>query len=250
VEITGIAFALLRIAGEHTQEFNRWYDLDHMPEHVSKADVVAGRRYVAPAALREVDGVLPSDLLDGYPPYLTTYLFGGPLDFRSDEAKAGWRDMDRRIVKAGRFWQAGDVVHSSFWTLRSTHARPSIHVADPAVPHLAHRGLIAALGRAPSAERRQDAIDWWDRTHLDDLFAVPGIVGALRFDPVDAGSDDLLLHLILCEAPPAEVMAGVEQHRRYDRAVGRWPAHAGAYEPLAWLPFQRVVPLEYDFDVD
>ena len=250
MEINAISLTFLEIPAELTQEYNRWYDLDHMPEHVSKADVVAGRRYVAPSELRAVEGVLPSELLDGYPPYLTTYLFGGPLDFREAEAKSGWTVMDQRIVRAGRFWQAGDVVHSSWWTLRSSHARPSVHVAEPAIAHLGHRGVIAALGRAPSVERRQEAADWWDRTHLDDLFAVPGVLAVLRFDPVEPLDQDLLLHLVLCESPPADVMAGVDQQRRYDTAIGRWPAHKGVYEPLAWMPFQRIVPLEYDFDVD
>ncbi len=77
MEINGISFNLLDIPAELTEEYNRWYDLDHIAEHISKADVLMGRRYVRPAAYRELDGIQVSDFLDGYPPYLTIYSFGG-----------------------------------------------------------------------------------------------------------------------------------------------------------------------------
>jgi hypothetical protein len=35
---------------------------------------------------------------------------------------------------------------------------------------------------------------------------------------------------------------------RYAGAVGRFPPHGGAYEPLAFVPYRLIRPLEYDFD--
>jgi hypothetical protein len=247
VQIDGIQLTFLDIPAELTQEYNRWYDLDHMPEHVSKADVVMGRRYVAPRELRGLDGAQPAELFGGHPPYATIYFSGG-LDFTSDEARNGWTTMDRRIVKAGRYWKEGHATHSASWRLGGASARAGVLVAEPAIPHLNHRGAIFALGRAPSAERRQEAIGWWTGTHLVDLFAVPGVLAALRGDPVSL-DPELLLHVILCEDPPAEVLARIHAAMRYARAVGRYPAHAGVYESIAFLPYDRIVPLEYDFDV-
>jgi hypothetical protein len=249
VEVTGIALALLDIRSELTQEYNRWYDLDHLPEHISKADVVAGRRYVAPRELRSVPGVQPSEWLGGYPSYVTTYLFGGPLDFMSDEAQDLWRVKDRGIVKEGRYWNEGLLRHNSHWWLADAVTRPTVLVSKEAVPHLAHRGIILAVGKAPSADRVQEAVDWWDNTHLVDLFAVPGLLGAIRLAPVDPAHADVLLHVLLCEEPPADVMAGIDKAMRYQRAVGRFPAHGGVYERIAFLPYNRIVPLEYDFDI-
>jgi hypothetical protein len=249
VEITGIALALLDVDAELTEEYNRWYDLDHLAEHVSKGDVVAGRRYVAPRALRSAPGVQPSEWLGGYPSYVTTYLFGGPIDFRSDEAANLWRDKDRWIVREGRYWLEGRLRHTSHWQLADAVARPTVHVSKDAVPHLAHRGIILAVGRAPSADRVQEAVDWWDRTHLVDLFAVPGLLAAIRLAPVDPQHADVLLHVLLCEEPPADVMAGIDKAMRYQRAIGRFPAHGGVYDRMAFLPFDRIVPLEYDFDI-
>jgi hypothetical protein len=35
VKTEGMMLALLDIPAEYTEEYNRWYDLDHMPEHVA-----------------------------------------------------------------------------------------------------------------------------------------------------------------------------------------------------------------------
>jgi hypothetical protein len=249
VEINAFMVAMLEIPPELTQEYNRWYDLDHIAEHISKGDVLAGRRYVATRELRRVPGIQPSEWTAGYPPYVTTYLFGGPLDFVSDEAQALWTDMDRGILKAGRFWRDGRSVHGSRWRVADAVARPSCLVSKPAIPYLAHRGIIIALGKAPSAERMQEAVDWWDNTHLVDLFAVPGVLAAIRGAPEAPTPADTLCHILLCEDSPADVMVRIDEAMRYQRAIGRFPAHGGVYESIAFLPYDRIVPLEYDFDV-
>jgi hypothetical protein len=248
VEISGISLTFLDIPASLTQEYNRWYDLDHMPEHVSKADVVMGRRYVAPRALRTAAGVLDSEQFGGHAPYATIYFFGGPLDFTGDEARELWRVKDRGIVKQGRYWLEGRATHGSRWRMGEAVARPDVHVAPEAIAHLNHRGVIVAIGRAPSVERREEALAWWRDVHLVDLFAVPGVLAALRMDPVGA-DEDLVLHLLLCDGPTLEVMAAIEEAKRYTRAIGRFPAHGGAYEPLTFLPYDRIVPFEYDFDL-
>ncbi len=47
MELTGIWLSFLDVPAEYTAEFNRWYDLDHMPSHVARPDIVSGHRYVA-----------------------------------------------------------------------------------------------------------------------------------------------------------------------------------------------------------
>lgn len=249
MQITGIMLALLDIPAAYTNEYNRWYDLDHLPEHLSKADVVAGRRYVATRQLRAAPGVVAGDITGGHPPYATTYLFGGPVDFMSREALDGWQEKDRTIVKAGRYWREGRGLYARRWRSAEAVARPSVLVAPEAVPHLAHRGIIVALGRAPSPDRVDEAVHWWRTTHLVDLFAVPGVLAALRFTPEEAEERDQVLHILLCEDAPHEVMARIDEAMRYQRAVGRFPAHGGVYQPLAFLPYERIVPLEYDFEI-
>jgi hypothetical protein len=248
VRVDGSQLAFLDIGPEYTQEYNRWYDLDHLPEHVSKPDVVFGRRYVAPAALRDLPGALAGDAFGGHAPYLTWYGFGGPLDMTSDEAREGWRTKDRAIVKQGRYWAKGRVAGLTSVRVAECLARPGCLVSEDAVPYLAHRGVIVAYGRPPAPEQRDAAVAWWREVHLVDLFTVPGVLAALRCDPV--GDDqDHVLHLLLCEDAPADVMPRIAAMLRYQGAVGRFPAHGGVYEPACFLPYDRIVPLDYGFDV-
>ena len=247
MRLDGTQLAFLDISPEYTAEYNRWYDLDHIAEHISKPDVLFGRRYVAPASLRGLPGSLVGEALGGHTPYLTWYGFGGPLDMMSDEAKAGWTTMDNGIARQGRYWQKGTVPGWAAGSTGECRARPGCLVSEPAIPYLAHRGLIIAQGIAPSVERRDEAIAWWNNVHLVDLFTVPGVLASIRLDPV-TGPSDRVLHILLCADSPAEVMPRIDAMLRYQGALGRWPAHKGIYTPECFLPYDRIVPLEYDFD--
>jgi hypothetical protein len=74
------------------------------------------------------------------------------------------------------------------------------------------------------------------------------VLAALRGEPVGEDRADLVLHVLLLDDDPATVMPRVEAALRYARAVGRYPPHGGAYEPLAFVPYRLVRPLEYDFE--
>jgi hypothetical protein len=247
VKVDGVPLAVLDVPAERTADFNRWYDLDHLPEHQFKGDTLQARRYVAPRALRTSAGVEVPEF--GYGPYLTTYLHGGPIDLVSDEAAGLWRDKDRSLVRQGRYWTEGRPVHSSHWRLERSLARPSCLVSEDAIPYLAHRGVVVALGRAPSGNRRQEAVDWWERTHLVDLFGVRGVLAALRFGSTSDERSDQLLHLLLCEEPVADVLPRIQAMKRFSGSIGRYPAYGGGYESTAFLPYDRIVPLDYDFEV-
>jgi len=120
MEINGIQLVFLDMPAEYTEDYNRWYDLDHMPEHVSKADVIMGRRYVADRSLRDLPASFVSDAFGGHPPYLSIYSFGGPLVgsasqtgllFGSSGPKGHgirrvvrWQHSDRACCEASRAW--------------------------------------------------------------------------------------------------------------------------------------------------
>ena len=245
MQVQGLLVALLDMPPELTEEYNRWYDLDHLPEHVSKRDVLQARRYVAPRDLQGT-GTVDGAVVPFHAPYLTIYYYGIP-DFDSDDAWGGWTVKDRGLVKAGRFFRAGTVVSSAQWRANTARARPSVLVSEEAIPYLAHRGVVVAVGRAAGPEQRPDAQRWWDDVHLPDLFAVDGVLAALRCDPVGDDAADLMLHVLLLDDDPAAVMPRVDAALRYAGAVGRFPPHGGAYEPLAFLPYRLIRPLEYDF---
>jgi hypothetical protein len=247
MEMQGVLLALLDMPAELTEEYNRWYDLDHMPEHVSKRDVVLGRRYVAPRDLQGL-GSLGGDLVAAHAPYLTLYYYG-IADFDSADAWGGWTVKDRGLVKSGRFFREGSVMFSQRWRTAGARARASVLVSEEAIPYLAHRGVVVALGRAPSSAQRADALRWWDDVHLPDLLAIDGVLAALRFDPVGDGAPELMAHVLLLEDDPKLVMPRVDAALRYAGAVGRFPPHGGVYESLAFLPYRTIQPLEYDFEL-
>jgi hypothetical protein len=247
MELTGIMFATLDIPPEYTAEYNRWYDLDHLPEHISKGDVVMARRYVAPRDLQAAPGVEYQDWPGGFAPYATCYFFGVEA-FDGPEALGWWTAKDRVIVRSGRYWREGRGTYSGRWRLSEVFTGTGVLVSDEAVPYLAHRGIIVAVGRAPSPERRDEAVAWWRDTHLVDLLALPGVLAAARFDPVAEHERDLVVHVLLCGDDPAAVLPRVEESRRFLRAIGRYPAHGGVYQPSAFLPYRTIVPFEYDFD--
>jgi hypothetical protein len=246
MDVQGILLALLDIPRDVTEEYNRWYDLDHLPEHVSKPDVLQAKRYVAPRDLQDLGGG-GGKLTGGHPPYLTMYYLGVP-DFAGEEATTGWVTKDRGIIKAGRFWRSGHVPFVRRWRLGETFTRASVLVSDEAVPYVGHRGLVVALGRASSADERDAALGWWRATHLVDLLAVEGVLVAMRFDPVEVEEQDLVLHILLLEEDPAVVMPRIHRSLRYGSELGRYPAHGGVYESIAFLPYRTIVPLEYDFE--
>jgi hypothetical protein len=246
MEVKGTLLALIDIEPEFTEEYNRWYDLDHLPEHISKRDVLTGKRYVAPRDLRALGGG-GDRLTGGHPPYLTIYYLGID-DFASEEAAALWTTKDRGIIKAGRFWRGGSVAFVARWQLGETFTAPPILVGADAVPYLAHRGVVVAIGRAPAADAREDAVRWWRETHLVDLLAIDGVAAAMRFDPVDDENGDVLLHVLLLEDDPALVMPRIVTAQRYAEGVGRYPAHGGVYESVAFLPYRTIAPLDYDFE--
>jgi hypothetical protein len=245
MQLHGIMLALLDIPPELTEEYNRWYDLDHLAEHVSKADIAMARRYVAPRDLQGL-GTLSGDVVSMHAPYLTIYFAAIP-DFDGEAALAGWTTKDRGIVKAGRYFREGRGVLAGRWRTVGAWARAGCNVSEEAIPYLAHRGVVVAIGRPPAPDRRAEALGWWDDVHIPDLLAVDGVLAVLRFEPSGPPSD-LVLHVLLLEADPKVAMPRIDGAMRYASAIGRFPPHGGGYEPLAFLPYRSIVPLEYDFE--
>ncbi len=232
--IDGIALALLDVPDDARAAYHRWYELDHLPEHLAKPDVVTATRYLHCT----VDGLETGDL-DGIC-FATMYWLGGVQDFDDDEVLARWAETDRRLTKEGRFWRDVRVVRASRWRLRSAESRASISASEQAIPHLGHVGVVLSFGRHP-AGGREVAARWWRETQQRELLDVAGVAAILEFEPAD-GSDELL-HVLMCTAEVRAVTDGIRAMRAVHRLVGRYPAFKGEYETTAILPFERLSPL-------
>jgi hypothetical protein len=245
VQLTGVALALLEVPAELEAEFNDWYDLDHQPEHVSLPDVLYGRRYKAPARAAGSAALIASDLTSGHPNYATLYLMGGPADFTGEAAQAGHRTKDRELRRQGRFWSAGRVVYTTYWRFQAASTRPSLRISAEAAPFIAHRGLIAAVGRPGPSAGLDDACRWWDEVEIPDLFDVPGIEAVVRFETATGDTAAPMLHLVYLSRPASALLPAIEAMRERQGLLGRFPPHAQAYEPLVFLPYDWIVPLDH-----
>lgn len=244
MRVSGFLTGMLSVDATLAEDFNRWYDMDHMPEHLAKPDVAAGRRYARVPELSDGGDVSFGAPIDSYPGYLTTYLLGGDEDFMSEARRAAWGELDRTITKSGRYWKRGEQAFVQRWRLSRARATAGVYVSEPAVPYLAHRGLILILGRCAGGQRRGQALTWWNEIHEPDLLAVPGVVALLRGEPAD-GDPDLLIHLVLCEDSVRAVVPQVARLRRRLEITGRYPPYDESYVDIAFLPYERIVPLDY-----
>lgn len=81
------------------------------------------------------------------------------------------------------------------------------------------RGVYVVRSRPVSAERDGELNDWYDRTHIPELLAVPGFVSARRFRRVGGdGGDGGAEYLAIYEIEADDLSAPVAELRRRSAA--------------------------------
>jgi hypothetical protein len=160
----GLLLAMTEPLPEHEEEFNAWYDTEHIPERLSIPGITSARRWV---------GDEPCDL--SMPPekrvgrYVATYDLESPevldapeyLKYVGDNATP-WtkRSLGRAIVF--RRWVCEQIGSNAF------------------VPSMASRALFLACGDVP-LEHEAELNRWYEEEHLPLLRKVDGVIGARRF---------------------------------------------------------------------
>ena len=236
MEIKGAVLAFVDVAPELTGDYNRWYDLDHLPTHISRPEVIAGRRYVADKALKALRrNVGMESLQDGKGAYFTTYLTN-TTDF--DSYRVSGRELDRGLNRAGRMWRQGYVPYAGNYRVTGTYAAEGILVAPEAVPHLGHRGVVVIIGDAKDIGA---AKAWWEGTGLPAALAVDGVHGAVAFAGYAEEEAGRLAYMLLVEADPADAALNAALDAALDPPADAWT-------PLVTAPLRAVRPFEYDFD--
>ena len=64
MDVSGIIFASIDCDADAIEDWNRWYDLEHLPPNIALPGIMTGKRYVAPPELHEVRE--PAKRLDGF----------------------------------------------------------------------------------------------------------------------------------------------------------------------------------------
>ena len=225
---TGIILAVLDCDVDAIEQWNRWYDLEHVPPNVWLPGVVLGRRYVAPPDLHELRVTHPSSALAGQRgTFLTIYtLCEEPA--ATVAAMSTLRDKlyaeDRmRFPAEKKVVRDGDAL-----SLLSGVSSPDLRLPPEEVPFVGHTGLLLVQRRGDAEVAGWYAGEWAER-----VAAVDGVHGVLRFG---AGRDPAVeTDMVLFEGDAAGVT----------RAVRAAAPHHPEAEVLVDGPFLAIDPLRY-----
>ena len=236
MEIKGAVLAFVDVAPELTEDYNRWYDLDHLPTHISRPEVIAGRRYVADKELKALRRNVGMEALrNGEGAYFTTYLTNTTA---FDDYRVSGRELDRGLNRAGRMWRQGFVPYAGYYRVTGTYAAEDIPVVPEAIPHLGHRGIVVVIGDAKDVDA---AKSWWEGAGLPGALAVESVHGAIAFEADAAEEAGRLAYMLLVETDPADAALNAA----LDAALG---PPADIWTPLVTAPVRAVRPFEYDFE--
>jgi hypothetical protein len=156
----GLLLTMTEPPARMEEEFNAWYDTEHLPERLAIPGFISARRWVDPAA--------PA----GTGKYLASYELANPevLETPAYLAHVGdhFTPWSKRCLSACLLFRR--------WACAQT--LPGDVDPDPAA-----RALFFACGEVP-AEHEAEFNRWYDEEHVALLAAVPGVLRARRFfDP-------------------------------------------------------------------
>jgi len=227
VDVSGIIFASIDCDADAIEEWNRWYDLEHLPPNVALPGIMSGKRYVAPPVLHEARE--PAHRLEGFADgrgvHVTVYtLHGDPAQVLADMTST--RDL---LEAAGRMFapekkvvRAGDAM-----TLSWGVADPALK-ADPVdLPHVQHTAIRAVMRRGGGCAARDEI--------AAAAVGVDGVHVVLGHRSINDPSLDLDLYLL--EGDPVAVTHAARAAAPYGNDS----------EVLLDAPFRVIVPFDYRF---
>jgi hypothetical protein len=225
---TGVIFAVLDCDADAIEEWNRWYDLEHLPPNVWLPGVMLGRRYVAPPELHELRVADPSSGLAAQRgTFLTIYTLCEPpaetvaaMSTLRDKLYAEQRMNFPPEKKAVR---DGDAM-----TLVSAVSSPELRLPAEEVPFVGHTGLLVVQRRGSAEVAEWYQLDWAAR-----VAAVPGVHGVMTLR--SSRGDDHQTDLVYFEGDATSLTKAIR-----DAA----PHHDGV-TILADAPFLLIDPLRY-----
>ena len=230
MDVTGIIFASVDCDADAVEDWNRWYDLEHLPPNIALPGIMSGKRYVAPPSLHDVRE--PADRLEGFAGgrgvHITIYTLGGdPAQVLADMTT--YRD---KLEAAGRMFapekkivRAGDAMRWS-WGV----ADPALKADPDDIPHIQHASVRAVLRRGGDDDARD--------TVAPAAVAVEGVHAVLGHRSITDA--DLDLDLYLLEGDPTAVT-------RAARAAAPYGADT---EVVLDAPFRLIVPFDYGFGAE
>jgi hypothetical protein len=146
---------------EMEEEFNAWYDTEHIPERNSITGFISSRRWTLP------------DAKPGDGKYLATYELESPEALTTPEYMSHVGDnftpWSKRCLRKATVFRR--------WALTET-GRAHATMAEPAKE--AARALFISLGDIP-VEHEEEFNRWYNEEHVPLISKVPGVLRARRF---------------------------------------------------------------------
>lgn len=192
------------------EEFNRWYDEEHIPNLAAVPGYLSARRYIA---------------VEGEPKYMAFYEIASMDAYRSAEhdraANTPWTERMRP-----HFSSRGMAFYEQIFPAERVLQGPSWG---------AEAGGLLTVRLDVTPEHEEDLNNWYDREHLAALAAVPGVIAVRRFRAIE-GAPKYLATYHLTEP-------GVQASQAWSRAIDTpWSARARATFRTRWRTVYR--PLE------
>ena len=178
----------------HEDEFNDWYDTEHIPERRRVPGFLNCERWMGSENPRIAIATYDLESLD--------VLETGPYRAIAGENLSPW--SRRMISKAQRICRFEAAQRGA---------------GDRAAPERAGGMMMYAMNVAPSAEAEFNA--WYDEEHIPRLAAVPGCLAARRFSILKAMSDGAQRYLAVYHLASPEVCSSKEWK---DAANTEWTA--------------------------
>jgi hypothetical protein len=243
MKLTGIIMSLFECEMEDEAAFNRWYDLDHIPEGIAMPEILWANRFIATPDLKAMR--LPSEpqLIDpAKATYCTIYWCGVDDVARAQAAMAASaRDLFKR---EGRMIQPfSDVQLYEVCRLTGTYVRQDVAIHPDGVPYLGHRAIIVGVGELLDEARRDEVEDWYRDSHYPDMVATPGVLAALRFTPIEPRSPQRWVQVLLLDGEPSEVIPAL----RTGLPARDASMPTGAFRVAYSAAYRPITPLKYDF---
>ena len=227
MDVSGIIFASVDCDADAIEDWNRWYDLEHLPPNIALPGIMSGKRYAAPPALHEVRE--PADRLEGFADgrgvHVTVYtLSGDPAQVLADmtSTRDVLEDAGRMFAPEKKIVRAGDAMRLS-WGV----ADPALKADAIDMPHMQHTSIRAVMRRGGDAAARDDV--------AKAAVAVDGVHVVLGHRSITDASLDLDLYLL--EGDPIAVT----------RAARAAAPYGDDTEVLLDAPFRVIVPFDYGF---
>ena len=151
--------AWTHVPPEREEEFNAWYDTEHLPQVVALPGFIRGRRYAC-------DGAMPK--------YLAWY-------DTADETVEPGLHLKKFIADSSPWWRriGGFIQHRermNFQLMRDVGEKPR---EDTPWLYVVHTDIPDSLV--------VEYNEWYDKEHLPRLVTVPGVIRARRYTAVSGG---------------------------------------------------------------